>query len=376
MYLIIKGWEKMKLRRTVYAEIYLDNLVNNLNYIREISKNKNIIGVVKDNAYGLGIVHIGKKLCENNVSMLAVSNIEEAIKLRESNIKIPILIMGVTNLNCVDELVNYGFTQTITSFEYAILLSERLKKISKVLKVHIKIDTGMGRVGLFASDENYEIVNNIFRNPFFDVEGIYSHFSDADNEDKAYTVYQYKLFSSFCNNLEKLKLNIKYKHISASSGILNFDKDVLNCSRPGLLLYGYMQNLGKKHTQFKPVMNLKAQIVHIKKIHKGESIGYGRTYISDSERVIATVNLGYGDGFPRYLSNKGSYANIVGNICMDQFMIDITHIREVKLFDEVLVIGNQGMLSIYPSDIAEIGNTICYEVLCGIRERVSRIYID
>lgn len=372
----------MKLQRTVYAEICLDNLINNLNYIREINGNKNIIAVVKDNAYGHGIVHVSKKLCENEICMLAVSNIDEAIKLRESNIKIPILIMGVTPLNCVNELVDYGLTQTITSFEYAILLSERLKKISKQLRVHIKLETGMGRVGLFASDENYEIVNNIFRNPFFEVEGIYSHFSNADNEDESYTMYQYKLFSSFCNNLEKLKLNIKYKHISASSGILNFKHDVSNCSRPGLLLYGYVQNLRKKHTQFKPVMNLKAQIVHIKKIHRAESIGYGRTYISDSEKIIATVNLGYGDGFPRYLSNKGkvilkgSYANIVGNICMDQFMIDITHIDNVKLFDEVLLMGSQKELSIYPSDIAEIGNTICYEVLCGIRERVPRVYID
>ncbi len=371
----------MNLRRTVYAEINLDNLVNNLNAVKKLSKEKNIICVVKDNAYGHGLVNVSRKLCENNIEMLAVSNIEEGIKLRENNINLPILIMGVTPIYCVNELVNYRLTQTISSFEYALLLSDKLSQISQKLKVHIKLETGMGRVGLFASDENYEIVNNIFRNPLFEVEGIYSHFADADSEDQSYTIKQYKLFSSFCNNLERLKLNIKYKHISASSGILNFKFDELNCSRPGLLLYGYDQNSRKKHTQFKPVMNLKAQIVHIKKIHKGESIGYGRTYISDSEKIIATINLGYGDGFPRYLSNKGrvilkgEYANIVGNICMDQFMIDITHIKDVKIFDEVIIIGSQDSLNISPYDIAELGNTICYEVLCGIRERVPRIYI-
>lgn len=372
----------MNLRRTVYAEINLDNLVHNLNIARELSNQKKLICVVKDNAYGHGLVNVSKKLCENDIEMLAVSNIEEAIKLRENNIKLPILIMGVTPVYCANELVNYRLTQTISSFEYALLLSDKLSQISKKLKVHIKLETGMGRVGLFASDENYEIVNNIFMNPFFEVEGIYSHFADADNEEQSYTTKQYKLFSSFCNNLERLKLNIKYKHISASSGILNYKFDESNCSRPGLLLYGYDQNLRKKHTQFKPVMSLKAQIVHIKKIHKGESIGYGRTYISDSEKVIATINLGYGDGFPRYLSNKGKvilngeYANIVGNICMDQFMIDITHIRNVKLFDEVIIIGSHHSLSISPYDISTLGNTICYEVLCGIRERVPRVYID
>ena len=372
----------MKFYKNVYAEINLDNLVHNLELIRSFNGNQKIIAVVKDDAYGHGAVEISKKLIENNIEMLAVGHIGEAIELRKSGINVPILIMGVTPIEYLYELLNYRLTQTITSFEYAILLLGELSKINKKLKVHIKVETGMGRVGLFASDENYEIVNNIFRNPFFEVEGIYSHFSDADSEDASYTMRQYKLFELFCNNLDKLKLNIKYKHMCNSAGSINFKFEYLNCIRPGLLLYGYNNGIKNKSIKFKPIMNLKARVVHIKRVHKGEFIGYGKTYKADKEGIIATINVGYGYGYPRYLSNKGKvilngcYSNIVGNICMDHFMIDITNIRGVKLFDEVLLMGEIMGKRIYANDIADFGQTICYEVLCGIRRKVPRIYLS
>lgn len=370
----------MEIIDNVYAEVNLDSLIYNLNLVRDISNNKHVIGVVKDDAYGHGAIFISRSLIENGVKILAVGNIDEGILLRDSGVKVPILILGVTPVNYVKDLLRYDLTQTITSFEYASLLINKLLEFKKPLKVHIKVETGMGRVGLIASDENLKIVNNIFINPLFDVKGIYSHLSDAGSYDRTYTMHQYKLFNAFCNNIEKLKLNIKYKHICNSAGSLNYKFDNIGYIRPGLLLYGYNTCMGN-YTEFKPVMTLKAKIVHIKKVHKGQFIGYDRTYKANREIVVATLNIGYGYGYPRYLSNKGRvilknrYANIIGNICMDHCMIDITHIDSVNIFDEVVLIGKDGDKMIDANEIAVYGNTICYEVLCGIRRKITRIYL-
>lgn len=370
----------MKILDNVYAEVSLDNLIHNLNLSRGID-HKRVIGVVKDDAYGHGSIAIAKTLIENGVEVLAVGSISEGVLLRDAGIKVPILILGITPIDYCGELLEYDLTQTIPSYEYAILMNGKLANLHKPLKVHIKIETGMGRVGLIASDENLKIVNNIFRNPLFDVQGVYSHLSDACNNDKTYTINQYKLFNTFCNNIEKFKLNIKYKHICNSAGSLNYKFDNIDYIRPGLLLYGY--NLcNDQYREFKPIMTLKAKIVHIKKVHKGEFIGYDRTYKTDRESIIATLNVGYGYGYPRYLSNrgrvilKGQFANIIGNICMDHCMIDITHIDNVKLFDEVILIGRDGEKMIDAGEIASYGSTICYEVLCGIRRKISRIYLE
>lgn len=371
----------MKFYKNIYAEVNLDNLVYNLGIVKELNKGQKIIAVVKDNAYGHGAVEVSKRLIKNNIEMLAVGCVNEGIELRESGIDIPILIMGVTPIEYVDELLEYDFAQTITSFDYYFLLLGKLKEMNKKLKVHIKLETGMGRVGLFASDENYEIVNNICCSTFFDVQGIYSHFSNSDDFNDNYTITQYETFKLFCNNLDRLGLNIKYKHICNSSGSLNFEFNYLNCIRPGLALYGYGFS-NKNNFNLKPVMSLKGRIVHIRKASVGEFIGYGKTYEIKKESLIATINVGYGYGYPRYLSNKGRvilngcYADIVGNICMDHFMIDITHIKGVNLFDEVILIGESNGKSIFADDIAKIGGTICYEVLCGIRGRIQRVYFD
>ena len=372
----------MRIYKGVYAEINLDKLIHNLNIIKDLNKNKNIIAVLKDDAYGHGAVEISNKLIENGVKIIAVANVEEGVELRKSGVLIPILILGVTPLEYINELLVYRLTQAITSLEYAVLLSRELLRIGKRLNVHIKVETGMGRMGLFASDENSEIVNNIFMNPYFKIEGIYSHFSDADNLDQSYTLFQYKLFNKFCNNIDFLKLNIKYRHICNSAGSINFDFENSNCVRPGIALYGYNVSLKKKDLQFQPIMNLKAKIIHIKRVPKGSFIGYGKTYMTDRDSVIATINIGYGYGYPRYLSNKGKvivkgfYANIVGNVCMDHFMIDITHIKNVDLFDEVVLIGEMGEKKLYADNIASFGETICYEVLCGINRGITRIYIE
>ncbi len=374
----------MKFYRNVYSEINLDNLVHNLNIIKAIDMSKKIIAVVKDDAYGHGAVEVSKSLINNGVEMLAVGYVGEALELRKSGINIPILIMGITPLDYLDELLNYGFIQTVASFEYAILLSEALSIRNEILTIHLKIETGMGRVGLFASDENYKIVNNIFRNPFLKIEGIYTHLSNSDDISDDYTFRQYEVFESFCNSLGNLKLNINCIHICNSAGILNFKFDIANCVRPGISLYGY-GNSGSfdyGYLDFKPIMKLKASIVHIKNVREGEFIGYGKSYKVDKEKVVATVNVGYGHGYPRYLSNigkviiKGKYCKIIGIICMDHFMVDVTEIKDVKLFDVVTLMGEDDGKKIDANDIANMGGTICYEFLCGIRRKVPRIYIS
>ena len=373
----------MRFYKNVYSEINLDNLVHNLNIIRDINPDHKVIAVVKDDAYGHGAVDVSKKLIECGVEMLAVGYIGEALELRRCGISESILIMGITPLDYLDELLDYGLTQTITSFEYAILLSDALSIRKRKLKVHLKIETGMGRVGLFASDENFKIVNNIYRNPFFEVEGIYTHLSNSDNPSDDYTFKQYELFKSFCNSLDRLKLNINYRHICNSSGILNFKFNDMNCVRPGLLLYGYGNNTSFNDSfKFKSVMKLKASIVHIKNVSKGEFIGYSKSYKVDREKVVATINVGYGHGYPRYLSNKGivilkgKYCRVIGNICMDHFMVDITEVEGVKLFDSVTLMGEDSRKKINADDIAHIGGTICYEFLCGIRRKVPRVYVS
>lgn len=372
----------MRFDYNVYAEVNLDNLVGNLKFIQRMNEGKKIMPVIKDDAYGHGIVEIANKLIENGIEVVCVSNIDEGILLRGYGIKAQILVFGITPINYVVDLIENDLTQTISSIEYADMIIERLSKINKRLKVHIKVDTGMGRVGLIASDENFKIVNNILSNPLIDIEGVYSHLSDSGSEDKNYTINQYKLFKMFCNNLDQFKLNIKYKHICNSDGGLNYKFDDIEYIRPGLLLYGYSNNTGKNYKNLKPVMNLKAKIVHIKKVNKGEYIGYGKTYKVNKESYIATLNVGYGHGYPRYLSNTGrviinnEFANIVGTVCMDHCMVDITNISDVRLFDDVILIGDNGRKKIDAHEIAGYGNTICYEVLCGIRRKVPRVYLE
>ncbi|AID44009.1 Alanine racemase [Candidatus Arthromitus sp. SFB-mouse-NL] len=370
----------MRINYNVYAEVNLDNLVKNLKFIQNINGNNKIIPVIKDDAYAHGIIEVANKFIDNGIQILSVGDINEGILLRKFGVRVPILVFGITPAENIDDLIKNDLTQTVSSFEYANIILEKLSRINKRLKVHIKVDTGMGRVGLIASDENFKIVNNICSNPLIDIQGVYSHFSDAGGEDKNYTVNQYKLFKLFCNNLSKLKLDIKYKHICNSEGSLNYRFDDIEYIRPGLSLYGY--SMGKNYEELKPVMSLKAKVVHIKKANKGEYIGYGKTYRVDKESYIATLNIGYGHGYPRYLSNKGrvivnnEFANIVGSICMDHCMIDITNIINIKLFDDVILIGSSGEKNIDAHEIARYGNTICYEVLCGIRRKVPRVYLE
>ncbi len=363
----------------VYCEINLNNLIDNLNFVR-LKSNKEVIGVVKDNAYGHGAYEVSKCLVDNGVKVLAVSSLSEGVYLRDRGIKEDILILGVTNPLFVKDIIYYNLIQTITGHEYYKLLCENLKGTMDPLRVHIKIDTGMGRVGLFASDENLKIVNTMCSNPLFLVEGIYSHLSDADNTHREYTLNQHKLFTTFCNNIDDMKLNIKYKHICNSAGSINYNFPNVNYVRPGLLLYGY--DPCNRHIGLKRVMSLKSKIVHINKIRKGQFIGYSKTYKAQRDMIVGTLNIGYGHGYPRYLSNKGrvivngKYARIVGNICMDHLMIDITDIYDVKLFDDVILIGEYGESLIDAHEIANYGGTICYEVICGIRKKVSRIYLE
>lgn len=255
--------------------------------------------------------------------------------------------------------------------------------MNKRAKVHIKIDTGMGRLGFRCNDEAIEKIKMIKSMEYIDIEGIYSHFAVADEKDKTYSYMQIEKFKNIVEKLEKEGIIIKTKHMANSAGIIDLEESYFDAVRPGIMLYGYYpsEEVNKEKVDLKIVMSLKSKVAMVKKVDKGTSISYGRKYIAKDERIIATLPFGYADGFTRMMSGNakvlinGQDAEIVGRICMDQCMADITHINDVKIGDEVVVLGEVGDKKITADDIASRLNTISYEVLCMVSKRVPRVYI-
>lgn len=373
-------YQGLKLKRT-WVEINLDNLRYNLTQIRScIKKGTKIMGIVKADAYGHGDKIISKYLEDYGVNFLGVSNIEEALSLRRSGIKIPILILGYTPTKMANILFQYNITQTIYSLEYAKQLSKIASEQQIKINVHIKIDTGMNRIGfkpMIHSLKNEELLE-VYKLPSLIFCGIFTHFSVSDSdskEDEDFTKKQYEMFKKTCERLNEENINVGIRHCCNSAAIMRYPQMHLDMVRPGILLYGpYI----KTDKNFKPIMTLKTKISMIKKIGKNESIGYSRKFITKKPMTIATICIGYADGLNRLLSNsnivtiRGQKTMILGSICMDQAMIDITDIKDAKEGDEVILWGNGGCdLNI----ISQKLNTISYEMLCNISKRVPREYI-
>ncbi|MCY6371282.1 alanine racemase [Clostridium ganghwense] len=370
--------------RPVWAEINLDNLEFNMQQIRKISKSEEIIGVVKADAYGHGALDIAPVLLENGATRLAVAVVTEGIELRRGGIQCPIIVLGFTDPNFIPDLLKYDIEQTVFSYEYAKELSETAQKKHKIAKIHIAVDTGMGRIGFFPNQESAEEVYKISQLPNISIEGVFSHFSTADEENKEYTYYQLENFNKFYGYLEQKGINIKKRHIANSAAIIDLPETHFEAVRPGIILYGYYpsKEIDKSKLELRPVMKLKTKIAHIKNIPSGHYISYGRKFKSSKESIIATLPIGYADGYTRALFNKGKviikgqHAPVVGSICMDQCMIDITNISsEIKVGDEVVLMGKTDEVKFDADDIAEILGTINYEVICAISKRVPRVYI-
>ena len=377
------------LKRT-WAQIDLDAIKHNYLQIRNnISDKSMLLCVIKADAYGHGAVALAKEYERLGADWFAVSNLEEAFQLRKNGIKKPILILGYTPANMAYELSRLNISQAVFSEEYAKDLSNYAAKNNVKVKIHLKIDTGMSRIGFVfkSKEENSDTIEELIRVCKLEnliTEGIFTHFAVADEPGKSIetTNGQFSAFTDICEILKKNGIDIKIRHCSNSGGILNYPKMNLDMVRAGIILYGlfpsdYVQN----KLDLRPAMSLKTVISQVKTVPKGTAVSYGGTFITPRKTRIATVPIGYADGYLRALSSKasmlvnGKKAPVIGRICMDQAMLDITDIENVKENTVVTVFGKDGDVEIKVEDIANIANTINYEILCLISKRIPRIYI-
>ena len=368
----------------VLAIIDLDAIAYNMTNIKsKVGKETGIIGIIKADAYGHGSVEISKVILENGADWLAVAVVDEGINLR-NGIAAPILLLGYTPELRLEDVVNNGFIQTVYTYETAKKLSDVAVRLGKTAVIHIKIDTGMGRIGYRVNEASADEIVKISELPNIEVNGMFTHFSTADEKDKDYTLNQYKKFVQMDALLRERGLEIPIKHAANSAAIMDFDNMMFNMVRPGIILYGAYpsEEVDKDNLSIKPAMSVKTHVSYVKEVNEGDYISYGRKYQAVGKRIIATIPVGYADGFIRAYSNggkvliKGECAPIVGRICMDQFMVDVTDIKDVQINDEVVLIGKQGNKEITVDFIASILDTINYEVFCTLSKRVPRQYIQ
>ena len=362
---------------TTWAEINLDNIKFNLNNIKKLLKeDTKICTVLKANAYGHGSVEIAKFLENKNVDYFAVARIEEAIELRQNNIKIPILCLGFVPEEYFEVAIKNNITLTVYSLEVAKKLNNICENLNTNINVHIKIDTGMSRIGFEVSKESIDEIANICELKNLYIEGIYTHFAMADEADKDFTYRQIEGFKFIVDGIEKRNINIPIKHVSNSAAVIDLPDLNFNMIRCGIILYGYYPSdeVLKDRIQLKPAMTLKTRVSHIKDLKKDSGISYGLKYRTNEIEKIVTIPIGYADGFTRMQNNpkvsiNNSIFDVVGRICMDQCMVDVTGIN-VRVGDEVVLFGeDENDLS----RLAALADTIEYECLCLVSARVPRI---
>jgi alanine racemase len=366
--------------RPTWAEVDLGAVRHNLGNIRSLVDEKvEIMAVVKANAYGHGILQISQALVEEGVNYLGVATVDEGLKLRSSGIKVPILVLGSVLDEEAQAAVSNDITLTLCDQGLLDVLVQISKETKKRPKVHVKIDTGMGRIGVW-HEEAVDFIKNVYSKKEIDTEGVYTHFSSA-GRDKTMTRMQIDHMETILKEMEQLGIDVKYKHAANSIAVVDWKKSHMNLVRTGILLYGvYPKESFRKEFELKPVMNLKTKIVHLKDTPPGRSISYGRTYITQKDTKIATIPIGYADGYGRILSNKaealvkGQYVKIVGMVTMDQTLLDVGNVKEVNVGDEVVLIGRQGTSEILIEKIAKLAGTIPYEILSAITDRVPRVY--
>ena len=363
--------------RDVRAEIDLDAIRHNLKEIRRrINPASKLCVVVKANAYGHGAFEVSKVAVECGADFLAVATVDEGLELRQKNFTLPILILGLVPQSAAEILVEKNLTQAVADFELAEKISAAAVKLDKLAKIHLKIETGMGRIGA-APDEAVALAEKISRLPNVELEGMFSHFADADSLDRTFTNRQIKIFSDVAKKIRAAGVKIKIFHIAESAAVLDIPEAHFDMVRSGIINYGLYPSADVRRTiELKPAMKLVARIAFLKKISAGVSIGYGREFVAARDSLIATLPLGYADGYIRAYKNfhvevRGQLAPIAGRVCMDQTMIDVTDVEGVRVGDEVILFGSD-LISI--DDAAKHLNTINYEVTCLVSSRVPRIF--
>lgn len=366
-----------------YAQIDLKAIRHNIMEVKKkVTDGTKVMAIVKANAYGHGAVPVAKAL-EDLVDAYGVAMIEEAVELRDAGLKHTILILGYTPESCYEEVVVHGISQTVYTYEMAKKISDVAAGMGKKALIHIKLDTGMGRIGFIPTEENAELVKKICELPGIQLEGMFTHFARADEESIEPAKGPLARYMWFVKRLQQLGVTIPMKHVANSAAIMGFSEAHLDCVRSGIITYGLYpsENVKKSSINLLPAMEWKSTVSYIKDIDKGTSIGYGGTFTAQSPMRVATIPVGYADGMKRDLSNKGRvlicgrYAPILGRICMDQFMVDVTHIPEVQIGEEVTIFGSQGEHVLSVEEVAGQAHSFNYEFVCNISGRVPRKYI-
>lgn len=371
--------------RPVWAEIDLTAIDNNVKEIRRITRPEaKVMAVVKANAYGHGVEQVANTALANGASWLGVALMQEAVELREAGCSAPILILGYTPLDQADKVVDYQLRQTIYSRQQAEAISTVARRVGKKAMVHVKVDTGMGRLGLLPGQELVQQILDMAAMPGLVMEGIYTHFAMADATDKTYTRQQFQCFQWVLAQLRRHGLEFPLRHAANSAAIIDLPETHMDMVRPGLIIYGMFpsEEVNKSNIALRPAMTLKAEIAHVKTVVAGTAISYGCTYITKDNAMIASLPLGYADGYTRLLSNNaqvlvnGQRVPIVGRVCMDQCMLDLSTLKSaVTMGDEAVLMGTQGDQFISVEELANRIGTINYEVVCMISPRVPRVYI-
>lgn len=371
--------------RDAWIEISVANIKYNIKQIQAKAGHSKLVGVIKADAYGHGAVNYAKALDEQGVDTFAVATIPEAIQLREAGFSSQqMIVLGIAPEESIADILKYDIISVVCELSFAEKLSEAAAKIGKTANCMIAIDTGMGRIGYTHCDESTLVeIKKICSLKCLEIFGLFSHFATADAEDKGYAEEQHKKYDDFYAEITKSGVAVKNRILANSAAIMEMPGTHYDYVRPGIILYGIYpsKEVDRRRLDLKPVMTVKAKVIYLKTVEAGVSIGYGRTYKAPSTRRIATLPVGYADGLPRLCSNKGRvivngyYAPIVGNVCMDQCMIDVTDIPDVKLGDTVIVMGKEGKLSVTADDIGDQALTIPYEITCGFGQRLEKIVV-
>ncbi len=372
--------------RYAWVEVDLDNLDFNIKQIQKrIGPDVDLIGVIKADGYGHGSIMTAEVLRHNGVRRFAVATVMEAVELRDYGFDEEIIVLGLTPGIYAENVLEYDITPVVSSYENAAALAEAAEKEDTCISGFIAIDSGMGRIGYRPEDGSaLEDIRRISHLKGFEIKGAISHFATSDAADKTYTQHQEAVFNNFCDELEAAGVKIPSRTLANSAAIMEMTSTHCDAVRAGIIMYGCYPSdeVDKSLMELKPAMSVKASIIHLKEIPEGATVSYGQKYTAARRSKIATLALGYADGFPRPYSMKGKviingqYAPIAGNICMDQCMVDVTDIPDVKLGDEVIIMGSDGINNISAEEIAAATGTINYEIICAFGQRLPKVYVQ
>lgn len=372
-----------ELKRPAWIEIKLDALAQNYKFIREkINPKTKIAAVVKANAYGHGAVKVSQKLADLGVEYFCVGSPDEGVELRNQGIELPILVLAEVLPAQYQDILQGDLIQTVASRETLFALDQFAAKHNQLIKIHLKCDTGMGRIGFLPKElfDIYKLASNLDN---LKVEGIFSHLARADEANKEFSNKQLKRFDSALKKIKESEFELPLIHIANSAGVIDLKESYLDLVRPGIMLYGLLPSLElKKEAKLNPILEFKTKIVQIRNLAQGSTVSYGSTYKTKANEKLAVLPIGYKDGYPRLLSNqgevliKGKRAPIRGKVCMGQTIVSIDHLKDAAIGEEVVLIGKQGEEEITAAEIAELTSTISYEIVCNLDRNLARIYLE